>query len=806
MIGAVLATVGVLLVATALLSRSEVLLYAAGWHPDAGELPAGMPYASGAAADRPPDGYLVYLDGIGKMRFRDSRDGGRLVEQIVVEATELRVLGHVLPYSPLARPLAERRGAPWLRHHAALALFVYNVVQILVAADTRYRPLYNRGVGGQIAAQLRHAGYAPGSGVPVVLLGYSGGAQIATGAVGELSTQLGAPVTVVLLGGFHNGANDLRDAVAVHRFTSAHDPIERIGRSNLPAPLAGRAAQRVEPRPAGREGARPPARPGAPRRTLELHQPDGVPPRRPQLPRADHRRDRPRRPGGPGPVRRPPRTPRSRPGPPGPRRRGATVFEVTVPALPPDRLGAALGEAQERALDALAGHARADLAGHTLWNVSSTATGGGVAEMLRGLVGYARAAGVDTRWLVVEGDAPFFALTKRIHNLLHGSPGDGGVLGPDERTTYEALLAREAGALAPVLAPGDVVVLHDPQTAGLDRRRPRLRRHPDLAVPRGAPTCAASAPSRRGHSCAPTSGPPRRRSSPAAAYVPEGLGDGDGRTAIIQPAIDPVSAKNLELGPARVHDVLAAAGLLDGRPAAPAGVAHPATLVRDGGAFPRDVPLVVQVSRWDHLKDMAGVLDAFVRGVVDGVPGSEAHLLLAGPSVAGVSDDPEGRRVLEEVTAAWRALPDRSRRRVGLASLDMTDVEENALVVNALQRHATVVTQKSLQEGFGLTVAEAMWKSRPVVASAVGGIRDQIDDGVSGRLVGPEDRPAFAAAIVDLLADPRAARRLGAAAHDRVREHFLPDRQLHQWLDLVGQVRGGAGRADRIADVAEAGR
>ena len=244
MIGAVLATVGVLLVATALLSRSEVLLYAAGWHPDAGELPAGMPYASGAAADRPPDGYLVYLDGIGKMRFRDSRDGGRLVEQIVVEATELRVLGHVLPYSPLARPLAERRGAPWLRHHAALALFVYNVVQILVAADTRYRPLYNRGVGGQIAAQLRHAGYAPGSGVPVVLLGYSGGAQIATGAVGELSTQLGAPVTVVLLGGFHNGANDLRDAVAVHRFTSAHDPIERIGRWIFPPrwPVVRRSA------------------------------------------------------------------------------------------------------------------------------------------------------------------------------------------------------------------------------------------------------------------------------------------------------------------------------------------------------------------------------------------------------------------------------------------------------------------------------------------------------------------------------------------------------------------------------------
>lgn len=479
------------------------------------------------------------------------------------------------------------------------------------------------------------------------------------------------------------------------------------------------------------------------------------------------------------------------------------MFEVTVPALPPDRLGAALGEAQERALDALAGHARADLTGHTLWNVSSTATGGGVAEMLRGLVGYARAAGVDTRWLVVEGDAPFFALTKRIHNLLHGSPGDGGVLGPDERTTYEALLAREAGALAPVLAPGDVVVLHDPQTAGLA----------DVVRARGAVPiwrCHVGTDTHDERTAQawtflrPYVGSAAASVFSRAAYVPAWL-DGTGRTAIIQPAIDPASAKNVEVDPGRVQDVLVAAGLLDGRPA-PGVVAHPATLVRDGGPLPRDVPLVVQVSRWDHLKDMAGVLDAFVRGVVDGVPGSEAHLLLAGPSVAGVSDDPEGLRVLDEVTAAWRALPDRARRRVGLASLDTTDVEENALVVNALQRHAVVVTQKSLQEGFGLTVAEAMWKSRPVVASAVGGIRDQIDDGVSGRLVGPDDRPAFAAAIVDLLADPGAARRLGAAAHERVREHFLPDRQLREWLDLVGQVRGEDATTDHITHVAEAGR
>ena len=204
-----------------------------------------MPYASGAAADRPPDGYLVYLDGIGKMRFRDSRDGGRLVEQIVVEAAELRVLGHVLPYSPLARPLAERRGAPWLRHHAALALFVYNVVQILVAADTRYRPLYNRGVGGQIADAAPPRGLRDRGAGSRSCSSATAAARRSRPARSASSRRSSArPVTVVLLGGFHNGANDLRDAVAVHQFTSDHDPIERIGRWIFPPrwPVARRSA------------------------------------------------------------------------------------------------------------------------------------------------------------------------------------------------------------------------------------------------------------------------------------------------------------------------------------------------------------------------------------------------------------------------------------------------------------------------------------------------------------------------------------------------------------------------------------
>lgn len=144
-------------------------------------------------------------------------------------APELRVLGQVQPYSPLADPLADRPVWAWLRRRIGLLLFLHNVMQIFVAADRRYRPLYNRAVGSQIATQLELAGYRPDSGTPVVLLSYSGGAQVATGAVDELHTRLRCPVLVITLGGFHNGANDLTHAEQVHQLTSAHDRIERVG-------------------------------------------------------------------------------------------------------------------------------------------------------------------------------------------------------------------------------------------------------------------------------------------------------------------------------------------------------------------------------------------------------------------------------------------------------------------------------------------------------------------------------------------------------------------------------------------------
>jgi trehalose synthase len=205
------------------------------------------------------------------------------------------------------------------------------------------------------------------------------------------------------------------------------------------------------------------------------------------------------------------------------------------------------------------------------------------------------------------------------------------------------------------------------------------------------------------------------------------------------------------------------------------------------GPPPRfDDPLVVQVSRWDRLKDPMGVMLGFAEHVA---PAADAHLILAGPTVHSVADDPEGADVLDEVEAAWRELPHARRSRVHLSCLPMTDIEENATIVNALQRHATVVVQKSLQEGFGLTVAEAMWKSRPVVASAVGGIQDQIEDGVTGFLLeDPTDLDVFGQRVLRLLRNPELAAEIGARAREHVRRNFLANRHALQYIELFASI------------------
>ena len=163
--------------------------------------------------------------------------------------------------------------------------------------------------------------------------------------------------------------------------------------------------------------------------------------------------------------------------------------------------------------------------------------------------------------------------------------------------------------------------------------------------------------------------------------------------------------------------------------------------------------------------------------------------MLAGPDVSGVSDDPEGTRVWAECRAAWQRLPANVRARCHLASLPMDDVDANALIVNALQRHATVVVQKSLEEGFGLTLTEAMWKGRAVVASAVGGLQDQVTEGEEGLLLqDPSDLATFGSLVTRLLENPELCAAMGSRARERVRRHFLGDRHLIQWVELFGDL------------------
>jgi trehalose synthase len=268
---------------------------------------------------------------------------------------------------------------------------------------------------------------------------------------------------------------------------------------------------------------------------------------------------------------------------------------------------------------------------------------------------------------------------------------------------------------------------------------------------------------------------------------------------VIAPSIDPFSAKNEPIGRDDVVRMLQQIGLLaDGRGSSfeftrrdgrRGRIGGSVDLVGTGPPPAPDVPIVLQASRWDALKDMPGVM----RGFAERLAGmGDAHLILAGPECDGVADDPEAQAVLDECRAVWRALPTGARERIHLACVPMADPDEAAAIVNALQRHAAVVVQKSLAEGFGLTVAEAMWKGRPVVGSAVGGIVDQIVPGETGWLVeDPLDLDEYAQAVGRLLADPAGADRMGANGRRRVRSEFLADRHLTKWAELFSRVVAG---------------
>ena len=307
--------------------------------------------------------------------------------------------------------------------------------------------------------------------------------------------------------------------------------------------------------------------------------------------------------------------------------------EVRLAPLSPDRLAAVLDpEARERFEAALEQAARL-LEGRIIWNVNSTAAGGGVAEILRSFLSYARGSGVNVRWTVISGPPEFFRLTKRIHNFLHGEPGDGGSLGEEEAALYREVTAENAEELAETVRPDDIVVLHDPQTAGLTHR---LRETKATVIWRshvGAEERNALV-DRAWEFLAPFVEAADACVFSRRAYVPPWASNV--RTEIIQPSIDPFSPKNEELAPEAVQAILSHVGLVV---APTAGGATPSYTRQDGtpGRVDRmcellstgpppsyDAPLVVQVSRWDRLKDPIGVMMGFADRPKDS---SEAHLV-----------------------------------------------------------------------------------------------------------------------------------------------------------------------------------
>ena len=366
--------------------------------------------------------------------------------------------------------------------------------------------------------------------------------------------------------------------------------------------------------------------------------------------------------------------------------------------------------------------------GRRFVHVNSTRVGGGVAEILNRLVPMLTELGVDTTWEVIEGDADFFTVTKAFHNALQGAEVP---LADAQLEHYLHISRKNAVRLA--LA-GDLVLIHDPQPAALVEARPREGRwvwrcHIDLSTPHRRVWAFL----RRFISWYDAA----VFSLPAFAHplsIPQFL---------VYPSIDPLSDKNRPLEAREVETILA-------------------TL-----AVPADKPMLLQVSRFDRFKDPVGVINAYrmVKRYYD------VRLVLAG---GGAADDPEGALVLAEVRAAASGDPD----------IHVLDLPADAhLQINALQRAATIVLQKSTREGFGLTVAEAMWKGKPVIGGATGGIMVQVQPGVTGYTVRSVEGAAFR--LRQLLGDPGLMRAMGEAGREHVRQNFLITRHLRDYLSLL---------------------
>ena len=357
-------------------------------------------------------------------------------------------------------------------------------------------------------------------------------------------------------------------------------------------------------------------------------------------------------------------------------------------------------------------------------NVSSTYYGGGVAELLSSMTLLMNRAGIHTGWRIIQGRPDFFSVTKKMHNALQGAELE---LTEQKVRIYEEVAYENA---VRVHLDHDLVIVHDPQPLPMIRHYKKKapwiwRCHVDMTEPN--PDLWTYL---KGFV---------ERYDAVVLSLPEYAQNLTTPQRFIMPAINPFSTTNKELTDEEIDERIARYDI------------------------PTDLPLVVQISRFDKWKDPQGVIEAFriARKEVD------CTLVLVG-NVA--TDDPEGQKVFESLCEC-------ADERIRILS-----VQDSALV-NALQRRAAVVLQKSLREGFGLTVAEAMWKGAAVIGGKVGGIKHQIEDGVSGFLV--ENVEQTAERIVQLVKDEALRRSLGERARQSVREHFLMTRLMEDWLDLL---------------------
>lgn len=387
----------------------------------------------------------------------------------------------------------------------------------------------------------------------------------------------------------------------------------------------------------------------------------------------------------------------------------------------------------------------APLHGKRVVHVNSTREGGGVAEILTKLVPFKRELGIDARWEVITGDEVFFDCTKRFHNALQGMPID---ISPALLKAYEAVNAANAERLRPALEDADIVFIHDPQPAALIRHLPKRRGrwiwrcHIDLSHPHRSTWNTL-----RAFVC--DFDASIFSLADFAQVLPHPV-------YLIAPSIDPLSEKNMELEPAVIESECAQFHIDRAR------------------------PIMLQVSRFDRFKDPLGVIHAY-RLVKEFAP--SLQLVLAG---GGASDDPEGAAVLAEVRSAAE----------GDADVHVLELPADAhRTINALQRAADIVLQKSTREGFGLTVTEAMWKGKPVIGGDAGGIRLQIANHHTGFLVSTPEGAALRARY--LLRDRDRLEEMGRKAKQFVRENFLITRLLREHLTLmVGLTQGGADRLE----------